>query len=218
MLGSIKTSEKQILWPRPPRRGEREEQTGVQSGRESSPCARPGAAPAPLPSPAAKPRRSVPAFLPKLLWRRWCDRHVPREGDRAAPGVPVPAASPCAAPAGLVTEGTPRDVTAAAGSPSLQHLLNNPFKSAPLVFFSPFFPSADSSRLLGRRRPGYGTLQPDAEKSRMVGPASPRGGRHKNRVLSAKTAASQPRNDLVATSLVSSRARRLGSFMGLGAW
>ncbi|KAK2521574.1 hypothetical protein Q9233_010818 [Columba guinea] len=28
-------------------------------------------------------------------------------------------------------------------------------------------PVADSSRLLGRRRPGYGTLQPDAEKSRM---------------------------------------------------
>ncbi|NXI48956.1 AT132 ATPase, partial [Chloroceryle aenea] len=35
---------------------------------------------------------------------------------------------------------------------------------------------ADSSRLLGRQRPGYGTLQRDADKSRMVGPrASPWG-------------------------------------------
>lgn len=112
---------------------------------------------------------------------------------------PCPQRPPAQHQPGWVIEGTPRDVTSTAGSPSVQHLLNNPFESAPLIISLLFFHPADSSRLLGRRRPGYGTLQPDTEKSRMVGPrASPRGGRHKNCVLSAKTVVFQPQNDLVA--------------------
>ncbi|KAK4809814.1 hypothetical protein QYF61_014282 [Mycteria americana] len=42
-------------------------------------------------------------------------------------------------------------------------------RHAPLIFISPrpFFDFADSSRLLGSQRPGYGTLQRDADKSCM---------------------------------------------------
>ncbi|KAF1419011.1 Cation-transporting ATPase 13A2, partial [Spheniscus humboldti] len=46
---------------------------------------------------------------------------------------------------------------------------------------------ADSSRLLGSQRPGYGTLQRDADKSHMVGPrALPEGGGHAREGLAQK--------------------------------
>lgn len=178
---------------------------------------------------AAEPLVLCQLFSPGSFWHRWPDRHVRREGDRAALGSPVPAASPCAtevAPGGSARSrggwprghhvqppsGTDRDGIAAAGSPSPWHLLNNPSDKLLIVCSFPCF-CADSSRLLGSQRPGYGTLQRDADKAHMVGPrASPRGGRGVGEGLGV----SQPQSCLVVTCLVLNPAKRLWAFISSG--